>query len=249
MKKIEITKISPVETATEKLMFLINELKAKNIKMLPSERDLASSWNISRSTVRRAINDLKYRGYIYIQEGIGTFISDDKINRNLQNLESMTESISSKGLKVTTKVLSARYIISDKNISEKLNVPLDSIVFELIRLRSVNGVPTQIETNYLAQDYIKDLDTFDFNKESLYRVLKDQYNVLPTHGSEKISVTFLTKEESYYLNCEEDTSAFFVSGITKDKYDRHIEYYKIILKKGMYYLTSSFYKEGEGENE
>lgn len=240
MEKSSISNIVPSMLAYENLLYLILNYKKNGQNSLPSERELSALWNINRSTIRSALDELVFRGILYKKDGIGTYISDEKINRNLRDLDSMTSSMLKKGMTVDTKVLSFRIIESTNQISNKLKIPKKSPVYELIRLRKVNGISAQIETNYLSTDLVQKLDNFDFNNKSLYAVLENNYNIKPTAGVENISVTYLTKEESYHLDVPEGESVFFVSGITIDDNNKNIEYYKSLLRKDLYYLSSHF---------
>lgn len=52
--------------------------KYQSHDQLPSENDLAQTYNVSRITSKRVLNDLEQEGLIYRQRGIGSFVSPIK---------------------------------------------------------------------------------------------------------------------------------------------------------------------------
>ena len=46
--------------------------------LIPTEREICDTYNVSRITVRRAINDLVREGYLVSYQGKGTFVARPK---------------------------------------------------------------------------------------------------------------------------------------------------------------------------
>ena len=73
---------------------------------LPSERQLAESFKVSRMTVTKAIKELYQKGWVYSRTGKGTFVaSRTKIDQTLEALTSFTEDIVTQWKKVTSPVI------------------------------------------------------------------------------------------------------------------------------------------------
>ncbi len=66
--------------------------------ILPSEREFTEKYNISRMTVRQAINNLVSEGLLYRQKGKGTFIAEQKFEQDLSGLTSFSEDMKNPGL-------------------------------------------------------------------------------------------------------------------------------------------------------
>src|SRR5690625_792519 len=65
--------------------------------LLPSEREYAERYNISRMTVRQAISNLVTESLLYRKKGKGTFVAEKKFEQNLQGLTSFSEDMQLRG--------------------------------------------------------------------------------------------------------------------------------------------------------
>ena len=59
----------------------ITKGKLKKGDMLPTEKELGDSYNVSRITVRGALSILAEEGLIYRKKGRGTIVKQDKLTR------------------------------------------------------------------------------------------------------------------------------------------------------------------------
>ena len=60
---------------------------------LPSEADLVSDFGVSRTTARRALDELRRQGLVRREPGRGTFLASPRLRSNLAYLHSFTEEI------------------------------------------------------------------------------------------------------------------------------------------------------------
>src|SRR5690625_1761578 len=102
---------------SEKLIDKINnEMEVGDL--LPSERKLTEIYDVSRTTVRLALDNLETRGYISRQHGKGSFVVDyHKTLINLSDMYSFTEQMKAIGQTPNTKLISYSIV----NSTELLN--------------------------------------------------------------------------------------------------------------------------------
>ena len=120
-------------------------------------------------------------------------------------------------------------IEADKSTTRRLRVPLGTKVFELCRVRGIDGETVSVETTHLPVSRFPDLPDHDFSTDSLFRIISDEYGVNIDTGEEKISVTTLDDQEALLLGHPEGEPAFFQSGVIYDEEGVPIEYFKNVV--------------------
>ncbi len=78
--------------------------KFKAEEKLPSENELAKKFDVSRVTIRRALQSLESEEIIYRCQGLGSFVSDDRTSHNLIQLTDFNEDMKKAGLDATSDV-------------------------------------------------------------------------------------------------------------------------------------------------
>lgn len=232
------SRIPPRTEAVEKLEHFIVANHLPPNSRIPSERDLSDMWGINRTTLRFAVDLLVERGRLYRKKGSGTYIAESKLVRNLLGVNSLSTEIRQLGLPFTTRILSLRVIECTKQVSKKLHIPLGQNVYECIRVRSVEGVPSIIETMYLDHDQCPGLEHHYHDKSSIYSIFENIYNKTPVSGEEKISVTYASEEEAALLELEEGAPVFFATGVTNAEDGVPLEYYKQLFRADRFKFVS-----------
>lgn len=220
----------PRDEATEKIECYIIQNRLQPHVKIPSERNLCDMWKVNRTTLRSAIKRLIVEGKLYNRKGSGTFVAQPKIERNLQDMTSLDELINKSGSTLLTKVLSMRTMESTKQISQKLHIPLGHKVYELVRLRIIDGEPALLETSFLDSERFHGIDPEYLASGALYRLLVCEYGVQIAGGMEKISITYVTQREAEILGLEEETAVFFVNGVTWDESEQPVECFKSLVR-------------------
>lgn len=192
---------------------------------LPSERSMCSMWNTNRTTLRGAIKRLAAEGKLYSVKGSGTYVAPARLERNLQDVKSTTETVRGTGHRLRNIVLDLQILECNKYLSKKLEVPLGHKVFYLRRVRIVDDVPYMIECNYINYELCQGIEKYNFTEESLYRVL-GYYGINITEGQENIGITYASEDEASNLGINEGDHIFYLSGSSRDTQGRLVEHFK-----------------------
>ncbi len=102
-------------------------------ELIPSERDMMEKYDISRTTVRKAIDVLVNEGYLYKIHGKGTYVKGKKFSQGLLNLTSCTEMLKSKGFDPISKVIKSEIFTPRKKIMHHMNLSDRDRVFFILK--------------------------------------------------------------------------------------------------------------------
>ena len=233
----KIKKIRPQDMAMEQIQWYIQENQLKPHTQLPSERELCTMWQMNRSTLHTAIQQLIEERKLYSVKGSGTFVAPPRLVRDIKGIQSTSEAMRKTGYFLWTEVLISRIETCDGYVARKLQIKEGDIVFHLYRLRIRNNVPLMIENSYINYEQCEGLEAHNFAEESLYKVLGD-LGILLTKGTEKVGITFATEEEAKLLKVEEVQYLYYQSGVVNDDRGVGIEFFRIMARPDQVQYTN-----------
>lgn len=189
---------------------------------LPQERELADEFEVSRTTVRQALQSLTDDGLIYSIRGKGTFVSKSRISKG-STLTSFTEDMRGRGLAPSSRVLTAEERPSSPDVARALELEPGSPVYFVERLRLADGFPMALEELYLPVNFFPQLLSLDLSA-SLYDVLANRYRIKVTSARQKISATSVSGRAAELLGVKAHSPALSVSREGIDARDRLVEH-------------------------
>ncbi|MBM4761399.1 GntR family transcriptional regulator [Bacillus sp. B15-48] len=168
---------------------------------LPSEREYAETFHISRMTARQALTQLEHNGLVYRIQGSGTFVADKKIEQPLQGLTSFTEDMTARGMKPSSQLLHFEVIPATMQIANQLQIQEYGPVYEIKRIRLADDVPIALETNYISANRIKGL-TEQIVNQSIYAYMEEQLNLQIEQATQTIESSIAEPLEAQYLHIQ-----------------------------------------------
>ena len=128
---------------------------------LPSERWLCDELGVSRATVRRAIEELTVDGLVE-GRGRGSFVTGDALVEPPNTLMSLSELGRSRGLEASARVLEAGIRAATIDEAELFAIAPGAELFELQRVRMLDGVPISLDHNRVPLRLAPELTDLDF---------------------------------------------------------------------------------------
>lgn len=130
---------------------------------IPPEEQLARSFGVSRMTANKAIRDLVQQGYLVRQPGVGTFVTDRKVESSLLDVHNIADEVKSRGHKYTNDVLRCEAIEADDEVALRLGVRLGTCVFHTLIVHRDSGMPIQLEDRFVNPRWMPDYLSTDFS--------------------------------------------------------------------------------------
>ncbi|MBS5305923.1 GntR family transcriptional regulator [Clostridium tertium] len=162
---------------SEKILSSIEQRNFNENSSLPSERALCERYHVSRSTIRQALNHLKFNGYIYTVQGKGTFVKPIVYEQNLFKFYSFTDELRNKNINVSNVIIGHELVSINDVLASKLGRKCNEIFHKIIRLRFADSCPIMIETIYLPQNRFYHIEIGKIEKGSMASYLTKKYDL------------------------------------------------------------------------
>jgi len=210
---------------------LLNDIR-KNYHtndIIPSEPLIEQKYNVSRITVRRAIDELVKEGVLEKKQGLGTFIKEKKILYKANHIGSLSQRLLKQKHILETKSIEYE-IIQNENENEFLKC---NKLLCIKRFRILDNVPFAIMKNYIDINLVPNIQE-KFNIESLYEFYQKEFDIKFYNAKETVEATLSNKEQSNILNIKENSALLSLKRLSFDKNNNPIEYSNIKIKADMY---------------
>ncbi|HDR9762399.1 MULTISPECIES: GntR family transcriptional regulator [Burkholderia] len=125
----------------------------KTGESFPPERELAAQLQVSRDTVRRAIEELIRQGLVEARQGAGTFVAA-RVEQPLTEITSFSDDMLRRGFRPGSHWVKRELRRPTPEESLALGLAPDSVVMHLERVRTADAVPMAIERAVLAADLL-----------------------------------------------------------------------------------------------
>ena len=238
----EINKKSPLPLYYQLKESILSAVKNKEFDVgerLPSERELAEYHNISRMTVKKAVDILVDNGYLLRKQGSGTFVTDYQQSYSISPLLSFTKEMEKKGLNYTTKILNFTEI-RDQNAAAKMNLNPEAVLFKLERLRLIENKPFLLENTYLAAENFPNLKKGDLQNNSLFKLIKDKYNIQLSSAEAEVEAVIFDAAVSDKMQVKEGMLGLYFEQFSKNENDKIIEYTSAYYRNDNYKFKFTF---------
>ena len=148
-------------------------------EQLPLEKEMCEYYDVSRITIKKAVDELVDEGLVIKRRGAGTFVKAFD-NSDVEGF-SMSKQFSgfsetNKGKKVESKIIKFEVIHPTDEIAIKLKMTSDDFVYYIIRARYANGEPIVIEYTYMPIGVIPGIKN-DVLHKSIYNYIENTLNL------------------------------------------------------------------------
>src|SRR5262245_51547167 len=141
LKSAKIERKTLTEIAQQELRNAITGGTFRPGSQLPTEAELCEMLGVSRTVVREALRVLEDDGLVARRHGVGTFVRNHPILKNLNFNFGITEMIESAGFQPGTSLLEIKKENANAEQAEQLRVPVGTHLITVERVRTADGRP------------------------------------------------------------------------------------------------------------
>ena len=166
--------------------------------IIPSERVLCGLYNVSRITVRKALDDLTQSGYLVRKQGKGTYVKTAIIEQKLSRFYSFSEEMKSKGINEIAEILVFSVERADQIIAEKLGLYEGETLYKIKRRRAAGADAYAIEVSYIPFNICPNLTRDLVLKKGLYNAIKEE-GIFPDKANEVFGAINIAEADANLL--------------------------------------------------
>ncbi len=182
-------------------------------ELLPAERDMANAFNVSRITVRKALEGLVSEGLLTRRQGAGTFVAN-RVEKNFSQLTSFSEDMLSRGMAPSSEWLEKTE--SDVTTEEVMNYGLTpgTKAYRFSRRRFADKTPMSLEYTIIPSFCLPSLNSVT---SSLYEALETS-GYRPVKALQRLQAIPLSMEHAKLLRAKVNDAGLLVErrGFLKD---------------------------------
>lgn len=195
---------------------------------LPSENDLSEKFDVSRVTIRRALQTLENEQLIYRCQGLGSFVTDQRTHQSFSILNDFSEEIAGSGMKASSKVISfEQQNIEDRsNIQSYLDIQNQKVAVKIDRLRLGDGEPIAFDITWMPVFYGQLVENFDLGNTTIFSILENEYEIPIERGCYRIEATLADKNLAHHLQVEEQSPLLQINRISYTVGDKPVYFQK-----------------------
>ncbi len=182
--------------------------------LLPPEPELEKQYNVSRVTIRKAIQMLSDDGCVSVKQGHGTRVTNPGAVQRINYITSVSETLREAGYTVRSSNILVDDIIPDHEILTKLQLPEGAPVARIQRLLLANDKPISIVTNYIVKQYAKGLSDGIEKYGSLYNFLEQENHVKFDNATDFITARSANMLQANTLDLPINSPLIYIRRIT-----------------------------------
>ena len=224
---------------------LLQKITAQEVRahqQIPSEEKLAGVFEVSRLTVRQAIQKLVNEEKLYRKRGHGTFVAEPKIERKVARLSSVAEDMERAGLKPGSVILEKKIILPKEEERSVLGLKAEEKVLEMKRLRLADHQPIAIGRSLIPVSLCPGLaDETLVGVVSLTRFLAEKYGLRIGYAHQKIQAVNATTQQAKLLKIKKGTSLLYMNRVFFTTDQDPIGIFETFYRGDRYIFTSTLY--------
>ena len=171
---------------------------------LALEKEMCAQYGVSRITVKRAVDELVKQGLVVKRRGSGTFVKGVQ-EEDVENVGMCGQfggfSNTHQGHQVSTDVKKFEIVHPSPEVAEKLKISTEDFVYDIIRIRYLDGKPENVEYTQMPIEVIPGIKQ-EVLMNSIYNHIENTLRLQIQSAHRTVSADMPTEEEKEFLQIE-----------------------------------------------
>ena len=219
----------------------------QNDQKIPSESELCDFFNVSRGTVRKAIEVLISERLLVRIHGKGTFVKNKILleQKPTWRLAGFSRDLISRGIPYSTKVLKKKVIQPSEEVRNKLQLSPNKMIFHMQRLRKINEQPVLLIENHIVYDFCEGVEEINFEENQLYVTLENDFNIPFDWANRTYRSILADPKIAGLLNLHKNAPLMYLEELYHDTQSTPVEYTRAWFDAQVFYITATINREEE----
>lgn len=232
--------------------FLIKEIVEgvyKEGDKIPTEVELISQFNVSRTTIRLAMNQLIEKGLVEKKSGKGTFVKKSKVYHPIGEFKSLYNTLLESNISAETELVDFRRVKGTDHVCEQLELPKDSDVLEVRRLYHVKNIPIALAKISIHPKYGNQISLVEAKNHPVYQIIEKKHRINIKEANLEIFSSTPSAETANHLRMNQNESALGMERILYTTQDEPVEQTIVYFRADSYRFTIKIPNRDEGQHE
>ena len=208
--------------------------------LLPSENEMCSLFNVTRPTIRQALNRIENKGYIKRYQGKGSIVQRIHHNLGIMSLKGVTKVLGAQGNLTTQMIKKPAVGLWPADYMYELTIEEKSHgCISMKRLRLIDNIPIIFDVVHLVNIDVPRFCQKKYEKRSLFSTLKNDYNIEVMDGEQNIRAINADKKIANHLQISEGQAILHLEVAHQTSNNMRI-FSEAFCTTDQYYLFGSF---------
>lgn len=215
--------------------------------VLPAEQKLAVELDVSRVTLRRALDTLESEGLIDRRAGAGTRVRTPAERPTMAaDFSTLMPQVVQMGHETTARLLSFSYGVAPLAVAQAMEIVPDATVQIAVRLRLIESQPFSHLTTYVPEHIAQNYSESELATTPLFRLL-ERSGVKVETADQSVSATLASPDVAGHLGLSVGAPLLTLNRVVRDAQGRGVEYLAALYRPDMFKLEMSLSRVGAGD--
>jgi len=205
---------------------------------LPSEEELVQKYGVSRTTIRKAVQDLERLELVEIRRGKGTFVREEKLTQELTALTGFVEDMVALGLQPSARLLGKGPVPATEEVARRLRLSAGAEVMQIRRVRMAEEVAISLDETYLPLPLGQKVVENDLEIYPIFSLLEGKYDTPLLEADYQIEAISADASVAEALGVEEKAPILLIERVSYSLDQSPVDYEKLFYRGDKLRLTT-----------